>query len=36
MAKTTSGVLGKKDSEGNAWHFLVAPVVVSVDLRPEG
>lgn len=35
MAKTTSGVFEKKESECNAWHFLVN-TVGSVDLKLEG
>ena len=33
--KNTSGVFGRKGSECDAWHFLMAPVL-SVDLKLEG
>lgn len=35
MAKTISGVFGRKVSEFNTWFFLIAPVL-SVDLKLEG
>lgn len=34
--KSTSGGFGRKSSEYDAWHFLIAPVFVSVVLKLEG